>query len=157
MTRERVVIEAARPAGFFYALQTLNQLLPSRAVMAGVKATDVQAWTLPVVTIKDHPRFEWRGFMLDEGRHFYGKEEIKKLLDVMAAYKLNRLSLATLRHQQLNLALVDADHRFAEVLGDLRDDLRVVEVRDRLDDRGRALRGVAALEDAPRKALYHRL
>ena len=90
VTRERIVIEAARPAGFFYALQTLNQLLPSRAVMAGVKATDVQAWTLPVVTIKDHPRFEWRGFMLDEGRHFYGKEEIKKLLDAMAAYKLNR-------------------------------------------------------------------
>ncbi|MCI7613988.1 MAG: beta-N-acetylhexosaminidase [Bacteroidales bacterium] len=90
VTRERIVIEAARPAGFFYALQTLNQLLPSRAVMAGVKATDVQSWTLPVVTIKDHPRFEWRGFMLDEGRHFYGKEEIKKLLDVMAAYKLNR-------------------------------------------------------------------
>ena len=90
VTRERIVIEAARPAGFFYALQTLNQLLPSRAVMAGVKATDVQAWTLPVVTIKDHPRFEWRGFMLDERRHFYGKEEIKKLLDVMAAYKLNR-------------------------------------------------------------------
>ena len=90
VTRERIDIEAARPAGFFYALQTLNQLLPSRAVMAGVKATDVQAWTLPVVTIKDHPRFEWRGFMLDEGRHFYGKEEIKKLLDVMAAYKLNR-------------------------------------------------------------------
>ena len=90
VTRARIVIEAARPAGFFYALQTLNQLLPSRAVMAGVKATDVQAWTLPVVTIKDHPRFEWRGFMLDEGRHFYGKEEIKKLLDVMAAYKLNR-------------------------------------------------------------------
>ena len=90
VTRERIVIEAARPAGFFYALQTLNQLLPSRAVMAGVKATGVQAWTLPVVTIKDHPRFEWRGFMLDEGRHFYGKEEIKKLLDVMAAYKLNR-------------------------------------------------------------------
>ena len=90
VTTSGVVIEAARPAGFFYALQTLNQLLPSRAVMAGVKATDVQAWTLPVVTIKDHPRFEWRGFMLDEGRHFYGKEEIKKLLDVMAAYKLNR-------------------------------------------------------------------
>ena len=90
VTTSGVVIEAARPAGFFYALQTLNQLLPSRSVMAGVKATDVQAWTLPVVSIKDHPRFEWRGFMLDEGRHFYGKEEIKKLLDVMAAYKLNR-------------------------------------------------------------------
>ena len=88
----KVVIEAARPAGFFYALQTLQQLLPSRAVMAGAKTccTATTQWTLPSVSITDAPRFGWRGFMLDEGRHFYGKEEIKKLLDVMAAYKLNR-------------------------------------------------------------------
>lgn len=87
---KQIVIEASRPAGFFYALQTLAQLMPSRAVMAGVRDDTVKAWTLPVVAIKDQPRFAWRGFMLDEGRHFYGKEEIKKLLDVMAAYKLNR-------------------------------------------------------------------
>ncbi|MDR9824437.1 family 20 glycosylhydrolase, partial [Vibrio sp. FNV 38] len=40
--------------------------------------------------IVDEPRFGWRGFMLDEGRHFYGKEEVKKIIDVMAAYKMNR-------------------------------------------------------------------
>lgn len=92
VTPQRVVVEAARPAGFFYALQTLQQLLPSRSVMAGVQADGCCAgkWTLPAVSISDEPRFGWRGFMLDEGRHFYGKEEIKKLLDVMAAYKLNR-------------------------------------------------------------------
>lgn len=88
---KRIVIEAARPAGFFYALQTLQQLLPSRTVLAGTCHDDQTAtWTLPAVNIEDSPRFGWRGFMLDEGRHFFGKEEIKKLLDVMAAYKMNR-------------------------------------------------------------------
>lgn len=87
----QVVIRASRPAGFFYALQTLQQLLPSRSVLAGVKAPDsIKQWTLPVVDIKDEPRFAWRGFMLDEGRHFFGKEEVKKVLDVMASYKMNR-------------------------------------------------------------------
>lgn len=90
ITSRRVHIRAAKPAGFFYALQTLKQLLPSRAVMAGVKDESVKDWILPATAITDEPRFGWRGFMLDEGRHFFGKEEIKKLLDVMAAYKLNR-------------------------------------------------------------------
>lgn len=86
-----ITIEASRPAGFFYALQTLQQLLPSRAVLAGKEVKDAtKTLTLPVVEIDDEPRFGWRGFMLDEGRHFFGKEEIKKLLDVMASYKMNR-------------------------------------------------------------------
>ena len=90
VTPTQVNVTASRPAGFFYALQTMQQLLPSRTVSAGVKGEKDMDWTLPVVHIMDHPRFAWRGFMLDEGRHFYGKEEIKKLLDVMASYKLNR-------------------------------------------------------------------
>ena len=86
----KVRISAAQPAGFFYALQTFKQLFP-RSVMAGQPCMDIKTvWTIPDVRISDAPRFAWRGFMLDEGRHFYGKEEIKKLLDVMAAYKLNR-------------------------------------------------------------------
>lgn len=84
-----ITITAAKAAGFFYAFQTLKQLLP-RNVMAGVPDTNVQEWCIPCVDIKDEPRFGWRGFMLDEGRHFYGKEEIKKIIDVMAAYKMNR-------------------------------------------------------------------
>lgn len=91
VTTKGVTIEASRPAGFFYALQTLKQLLPSRAVMAGRPAsTPPNAWTLPVIAITDTPRFAWRGFMLDEGRHFFGKEEVKKVIDLMAAYKMNR-------------------------------------------------------------------
>ena len=87
--KEKIYITAAKPAGFFYALQTLKQLI-SRSVMAVQPMKDIVEWAVPCVDIKDAPRFEWRGFMLDEGRHFYGKEEIKKIIDMMAAYKMNR-------------------------------------------------------------------
>ncbi len=86
----RICIEAARPAGFFYALQTLQQLMPSRNVLAGAKADTVSSISVPCVLIEDAPRFGWRGFMLDEGRHFFGKKEVKKIIDAMAAYKMNR-------------------------------------------------------------------
>ena len=84
-----ITIRASKPTGFFYAFQTLKQLLP-RNVMAGVYDATVAKWSVPCVDIDDEPRFEWRGFMLDEGRHFYGKAEVKKILDVMAVYKMNR-------------------------------------------------------------------
>ena len=90
VTKTNVIIEAARPVGFFYALQTLKQMLPTRAVMAGVSVEEGTSMTLPVVEIEDAPRFGWRGFMLDEGRHFFGKKAVKQVLDVMAAYKMNR-------------------------------------------------------------------
>ena len=84
-----IVATAAKPAGFFYAFQTFKQLMP-RNVMAGVFDGNIKEWSVPAVEIEDAPRFGWRGFMLDEGRHFYGKDEIKKIIDVMAAYKMNR-------------------------------------------------------------------
>lgn len=89
VSKEQVRIEASRPAGFYYALQTLKQLMP-RNVMAGVATSDHSQWSLPSVKIEDAPRFEWRGFMLDEGRHFFGKDEIKRGIDMMAIYKMNR-------------------------------------------------------------------
>lgn len=89
VSKEQVRIEASRPAGFYYALQTLKQLMP-RNVMAGVATSDHSQWSLPSVEIEDAPRFEWRGFMLDEGRHFFGKDEIKRVIDMMAIYKMNR-------------------------------------------------------------------
>jgi len=89
VSKKQVRIEASRPAGFYYALQTLKQLVP-RNVMAGVATSDHSQWSLPSVEIEDAPRFEWRGFMLDEGRHFFGKDEIKRVIDMMAIYKMNR-------------------------------------------------------------------
>lgn len=88
--KEKIItITAAAPAGFFYAFQTLKQLMP-RNVMARKPVRTITEWSIPVVEITDSPRFAWRGFMLDEGRHFYGKETVKKIIDVMSAYKMNR-------------------------------------------------------------------
>lgn len=89
VTGKQINIKASKPAGFFYALQTLKQLMP-RNVMAGVADTSVEQWSVPCVNIADEPRFVWRGFMLDEGRHFYGVDAVKTVLDLMATYKMNR-------------------------------------------------------------------
>ncbi len=78
ITPYKIEIKAARPAGFFYGLQTLNQLLR------------INPYELPAMTITDKPEFGWRGFMLDEGRHFFGKDEVKRVIDIMATYKMNR-------------------------------------------------------------------
>ena len=88
-TSSKIEIYAAEPAGFYYALQTLKQLLP-RNVMAAVADPSISEWSIPCIEIEDEPRFGWRGFMLDEGRHFFGKEAVKRVIDVMASYKMNR-------------------------------------------------------------------
>jgi hexosaminidase len=84
---EAVTLEAASTAGVFYALQTLRQLLPVQ-VESRTPVGEVE-WTVPCVVISDRPRFSWRGFMLDEGRHFHGPETVRLLLDLMALHKLN--------------------------------------------------------------------
>jgi hexosaminidase len=83
----KILIEAATPAGFFYAVQTLYQLLP--AAVYGGKADPGARWAVPGVVIEDAPRFGWRGFMLDVSRHFFSKETVKSMLDVMALHKMN--------------------------------------------------------------------
>ncbi len=82
-----ISISANEPAGLFYGVQTLLQLLPVSIESNGVvKAT---SWTVPFVDITDYPRFAWRGLMLDVSRHFFTKEEVKKFIDEMARYKFN--------------------------------------------------------------------
>ena len=85
---EGIRIEASDAAGLYYALLSLEQL-SCVELLAGV---EVKNWdrSFPCVEIEDTPRFGWRGFMLDEGRHFYGKDEVKKIIDAMARYKMNR-------------------------------------------------------------------
>ncbi|MBI3550685.1 MAG: beta-N-acetylhexosaminidase [Elusimicrobia bacterium] len=84
---KRVSIRAATPAGAFYAVQTLKQLLPPdvfrRAQASGV------AWSIPCVRVEDRPRFAWRGALLDSGRHYLPKEFLFRFFDLMALYKLN--------------------------------------------------------------------
>lgn len=83
-----IIIRAADPAGAFYAVQTLKALLPAEAwEKAG---TDL---SIPAVSIQDQPRFAYRGFMMDIARNFQPKEQVMKVLDLMAHYKLNTFHL----------------------------------------------------------------
>ena len=82
-----ITIEAGTAAGLFYALQSIKKMLPAN-VAAGVLGEDTE-YTLPLVTIKDAPRFRYRGFMLDVSRHFFTTDEVKKILRLMALYKMN--------------------------------------------------------------------
>ena len=80
--RKKITIRAQNASGIFYGLQTLRQML------FFAKQSDGKG-KIPCVEIKDQPRFVWRGFMVDESRHFFGKEKIEQLLDIMALHKLN--------------------------------------------------------------------
>ena len=84
----RITIRAFQPAGVFYGVETLRQLLPPdifrAAPVSGVM------WTVPAVEIEDQPRFSWRGAHLDVSRSFMPKEFVKKYIDLLALHKLNR-------------------------------------------------------------------
>lgn len=84
ITPERVTISASNKEGVFYGLVSLLQLLKDQPPADGSNVN------LPSCTINDIPRYQWRGLMLDESRHFFGKEKVKQLLDWMAYYKLNK-------------------------------------------------------------------
>ena len=88
-----VTVASADDAGAFYARKTLKQLAAGDGGRAGARpsrgASGTPRPTIPCCVIKDAPAFRWRGFMLDEGRHFFGKETVKGLLDQMADHKLN--------------------------------------------------------------------
>ena len=77
--KKGVKLSASTETGIFYGIQTLLQLL-----------NNGDGKTLPAVTIADSPRFPYRGMHLDVSRHFYDKEFVKKQLDAMAYFKMNR-------------------------------------------------------------------
>lgn len=77
ITSDSVFIQSATSTGAFRAEETLKQLLRSGKGIA------------KACVINDEPRYSWRGFMLDESRHFFGKEKVKQLLDVMSSLRLN--------------------------------------------------------------------
>jgi len=87
---EGISVVASEPAGIFYGVQTLLQLLPKE--IAGNKKVQ-REWIVPAVTIEDYPRFAWRGLMLDVSRHFFTKEQVKDFIDQMVKYKFNLLHM----------------------------------------------------------------
>ena len=79
VTEKGIELRAASKSGLFYGEQTLRQLYTSKGI--------------PCVSIQDNPRFPYRGLHLDVSRHFFPKEEVMKLLNVMSYYKLNTLHI----------------------------------------------------------------
>lgn len=84
VTSQRIEIRATSGAGLFYGMQTLLQLM---------QPASTGSYSVPSVEIEDTPRFAYRGLMLDVSRHFFTKEFIKKQIDALAYYKINRLHL----------------------------------------------------------------
>jgi hexosaminidase len=82
-----IEITAKTSQGIFYGLQSIRQLLPPQ--IESSRRVEGLELRVPLVQIKDWPRYEWRGLMLDESRHFFGKAYVKKLLEQMAVLKLN--------------------------------------------------------------------
>jgi hexosaminidase len=82
-----IKITANSEQNIFWGLQSLRQLLPAE-IESPVKVNNVD-WNVPTVLIKDKARFDYRGLMLDVGRHFYKIDEVKSIIDLMSKYKMN--------------------------------------------------------------------
>ncbi len=81
ITSKNIIVSANKPAGLFYGVQSLLQMIPPGKVETPV--------VIDCVEIIDYPRFEWRGLMLDVSRHFFSKDEVKRFIDQMVKYKYN--------------------------------------------------------------------
>ncbi len=91
VTTEKTLVTANKPAGLFYGLQSLLQLMPKE-----IESNDIVknvSWKVPSCAIKDSPRFGWRGLMFDVSRHFFTKQDVKDFIDEMVKYKYNLLHL----------------------------------------------------------------
>ena len=89
VTPEAVLVGASDLRGFNYAIQTLRQLLPVEVL--GNKPAPRVKWTIPAASIKDAPRFSYRGLHFDVSRHFFSVDEVKRYIDIMELHKLNTL------------------------------------------------------------------
>jgi hexosaminidase len=90
VARQRVNVTGRTPAGLFYGVQTLRQVMPP---VVEYTATLPRPLRIPGARVVDRPRFEWRGMMLDVSRHFLQVHEVKRFVDHLAMYRMNRLHL----------------------------------------------------------------
>lgn len=90
ISSEQIKISANKPAGIFYGIQTLRQLLPKTIES---KETQNTVWEIATGEISDNPSYGWRGSMLDVARHFFPMQDVKRYIDLISMYKMNRLHL----------------------------------------------------------------
>ncbi len=89
VSKDAVKVVAKTTQGLFYGMQSFLQLLPAE-IESPSKVNGI-AWQAPAVSIKDAPRFGYRGIMLDPCRHFMPAENVKKYIDVLSLFKINRI------------------------------------------------------------------
>lgn len=123
-----VTVTAASHSGLCNAVQTLSQMLP--ASFFAPEATR-QRYRVRYVDIQDSPRFAYRGVLIDAGRHFFSAAQIKKCLDVMALYKVNRFHWHLTEDQGWRIE-IKRYPRLAEI-GSIRKETQVAHWRDSLD------------------------
>jgi hexosaminidase len=90
ITKKLLTVTANKPAGLFYGIQTIRQLLPARIEMDTLQEGP---WEIATGTIRDYPYYAYRGAMRDVVRHFFGVDDIKLFIDQIAAYKMNVLHM----------------------------------------------------------------
>ena len=93
VAEDRVTIRARHAGGLFYGVQSFRQLLPDFVEYEAARPNKARPVTAPSGRIVDSPRFAWRGAMLDVSRHFFGVDDVKRFIDLIALYKFNRLHL----------------------------------------------------------------
>lgn len=113
-TPDRVVITGSAPAGVFYGVQSLRQLLPAWTLRSAPTRAATAGLQIPATHLVDQPRFAWRGTMLDVARHYLPKHWILRLVDLLALHKLNVLHLHLTDDQGWRIA-VDRYPRLTEV------------------------------------------
>ncbi|MFC9331818.1 family 20 glycosylhydrolase [Kitasatospora sp. NPDC057015] len=102
VTATGVVIRAQQPEGLFAGVQTLRQILPAQIES---KTAQPAPWIVPGGHVVDHPRFAYRGAMLDVARHFFTVDKVKRQIDNLALYKINYLHLHLTDDQGWRIAI----------------------------------------------------
>jgi hexosaminidase len=90
VTNQLVKLSAKSPAGLFRGVQTIRQLLPAKIENSTIQECE---WKIAAGYISDYPDYVYRGAMLDVARHFFGVEDVKRFIDMIAYYKMNALHL----------------------------------------------------------------
>jgi hexosaminidase len=110
VTPEGITLSGADHAGVFYGLQTLAQLLPSDAEVGSATVE----YEIPAMSVDDVPRFGYRGMHLDVARHFFGPDDVKAYIDLLARYKINRFHWHLTEDQGWRIQ-IDAYPRLTEI------------------------------------------
>ena len=87
---EEIIVKASGDKGFFYALQTIRQLLPASIERESL-SDKKEKWSIPAMNVQDEPRFEYRALLLDASRFFIPKENVLRIIDCMSMLKINKL------------------------------------------------------------------